>query len=93
VSVDWPEVLDDMEDRLHDVERELSTGGPPVRAFVLPSGLGPLPADLRDRAVALLRGTLSKQADAEAARAKVAEAMRQGRVTRREPAAYFDSWA
>jgi hypothetical protein len=91
--VDWPEVLDDMEDRLHDVDRELSTGGPPVRSFALPSGLGPLPAELRQRSTALLRETLRTQAAAEAARERVADAMRQGRATTREPAAYFDSWA
>jgi hypothetical protein len=90
--VGWRELLDDVERRLADVDRELSTGGPPVSAFVLPDDLGPLPADLRQRAKKALRDTQIKQAQAEEARNGIAEALRQGRIDSREPAAYLDTW-
>ena len=88
----WPELLDDIERRLADVDRELSAGGPPVSAFELPDDLGPLPADLRPRATKALRHTLAKQAEAEKARDGIAEALRQGRMSPRGPAAYLDTW-
>ncbi len=88
----WPEVLDDMERRLADVDTELGTGGPAVPPFVLPADLGPLPADLRQRATRALRQTQAKQAEVEAARDRIADALRQGRVVTREPAAYLDTW-
>jgi hypothetical protein len=90
--VGWPEVLDDMEDRLADVDRELSRGGPAVAPLALPADLGPLPADLRPRAVRALQQTRAMQARAEAAREGIAEALRRGRTASREPAAYLDTW-
>jgi hypothetical protein len=81
-----------MERRLDDVDRELSTGGPAVPTFVLPEGLGPLPVDLRERARRALRETRSKQAEVEAARDRIADALRQSRTMPREPAAYLDTW-
>jgi hypothetical protein len=92
VSVGWPEVLDDIEDRLADVDRELSRGGPAVAPFVLPADLGPLPAALRPRAVRALQQTRARQAQAEAARDGIAEALRQSRTVDRGPAAYLDTW-
>ena len=88
----WHEVLDDIENRLAEVDRELSTGGPAVSPFTLPPDLGPLPADLRGRAVRALDQNRAKQAQAEAARDRVAHALRQGRTASREPAAYLDTW-
>ncbi len=88
----WPEVLDDMERRLAEVDRELGTGGPAVSPFALPADLGPLPADLRVRATRALRQTRAKQAEVEAARNRIADALRQGRVVSREPAAFLDTW-
>jgi hypothetical protein len=92
VSVGWPEVLDDIEERLADVDRELRTGGPAVSPFALPSGLGPLPADLRERARRALGQTQARQAEAEQARDRLGDALRQGRTATREPAAYLDTW-
>jgi len=89
----WHEVLDDIESRLADVDRELKTGGPAVPAFVLPDDLGPLPEELRERVTHALRDTLAKQDLVEAARERVADALRQGRASTREPAAYLDTWA
>ncbi len=63
----WRELLEDIERRLADVDRELSTGGPAVSRFDMPDNLGPLPADLRQRAKNALRDTQAKQAQAEAA--------------------------
>ena len=88
----WRELLDDIERRLADADRVLSTGGPAVSAFEMPPDLGPLPVDLRQRAKKALRETEAKQARAEAARDGVAEALRQGRINSREPAAYLDTW-
>jgi hypothetical protein len=90
--VGWRELLEDIERRLADVDRELSTGGPAVSRFEMPDDLGPLPADLRQRAKNALRDTQAKQAQAEAARDGVAEALRKGRIDSREPAAYLDTW-
>jgi hypothetical protein len=81
-----------MERRLDDVDRELRTGGPAVSPFALPADLGPLPAELRERARRALQETRSKEAEAEAARDRVADALRQGRTVAREPAAYLDTW-
>ena len=81
----WPEVLDDIEGRLADVDRELSTGGPAVSAFELPADLGPLPDELRQRAGRALHQTRIKQAEAERARDLIADALRQGRVVPRGP--------
>jgi hypothetical protein len=81
-----------MEARLLDVDRELRGGGPAVTPLVLPADLGPLPADLRDRAVRTLRQTQAKQAQVEAARDGIADVLRQARVPSREPAAYLDTW-
>jgi hypothetical protein len=91
--VGWHEVLDEIEDRLADVDRELSTGGPAVSPFSLPPDLGPLPAHLRSRAMRALDQTRAKQAQAEATRDGIAEALRRGRAASREPAAYLDTWA
>ena len=88
----WRELLDDIERRLADVDRELRTGGPPVPPFELPPDLGPLPADLRQRAKNALRDTVAKQAQVEEARDGIAQALRQGRIDSREPAAYLDTW-
>jgi hypothetical protein len=92
VSVGWHDVLDDMERRLDDVDRELRTGGPPVSPFELPAELGPLPVELQERARLALRQTRSKQAEVEAARDRIADALRQSRTVAREPAAYLDTW-
>ncbi len=92
MSVGWPEVLDDIEERLVDVDRELTTGGPAVSPFALPAGLGPLPADLRERARQALRQTRVQQAEAEQARDRIGDALRPGRTATREPAAYLDTW-
>jgi hypothetical protein len=81
-----------MDARLADVDRELRAGGPPVAPLALPADLGPLPADLRDRAERTLRQTRAKQAQAEAARDGIADVLRQARVPSREPAAYLDTW-
>lgn len=90
--MEWHELLDDIESRLADVERELRTGGPAVSPFVLPAGLGPLPAELRPRARRALRDTLAKLAEVEAARDLIADALRQGRIPSKASAAYIDTW-
>lgn len=86
----WPEFLDDVEKRLVDVDRTLVTGGPAVTPFVMPDDLGPLPADLEERATRALRTTIAKQVEVEAARDRMADALRQRRLVPREPASYFD---
>lgn len=88
----WPEVLEDIEHRLGDVDRALDSGGDAVSPFALPDGLGPLPAELRERAARALRETRTKQAEVETARDRIADALRQGRTVTREPAAYLDTW-
>jgi hypothetical protein len=89
--VGWPEFLDDVEERLVDADRMLLTGGPAVSAFVMPDDLGPMPPDLEDRAAKALRSTIARQVAVEAARDRVADALRQGRVETREPASYLDT--
>jgi hypothetical protein len=91
VSVGWPELLDDIERRLAQVDRELATGGPAVAPFEMPDDLGPLPPELRQRAERMLRETLTKQAAVEQARDRIVDALRQGRVAPPQPAAYFDT--
>jgi len=89
--VGWPEFLDEAEERLVDADRMLLTGEPAVSSFVMPDDLGPLPADLQERATKALRSTLAKQVEVEAARDRVGDALRQGRVVTREPASYVDT--
>jgi hypothetical protein len=50
----WPEVLDDMEEHLAAHERSLRDGVPPPVPVEIPPGIGPLPADLFDRAEEIL---------------------------------------
>ncbi|HUY22926.1 MAG TPA: hypothetical protein VMV22_11390 [Acidimicrobiales bacterium] len=87
----WSEVLDDIERRLTDVKRGLRTGEPATTPFTLPEDLGPLPVQLRLRAQRALRATEAMQADVEEARDRIADALRRGRATTREPAAYVDT--
>ena len=87
----WPELLDEMERRLADVERGLTTGAVTVSPFVLPEDLGPLPPDLRERAARALRATVAMEAEVESSRERVADALRRSRVPTRRPAAYLDT--
>jgi hypothetical protein len=89
--VEWSEFLDDVEGRLADVDRALNTGGAAVSPFEMPDDLGPLPEELQERASQALQATVAKQVEVETARNRIADALRQGRVVTREPAAYFDS--
>jgi hypothetical protein len=54
----WSELLERAEAQLARASSSLAAGeAPAVEAFALPSGLGPLPADQRDRAAAVLAAT------------------------------------
>lgn len=63
----WAEALDSLEADAHDAERTLAGASPEEIAawgrrstdWVPPSGLGPLPADLRERAARLLQHQLA----------------------------------
>jgi hypothetical protein len=89
--VGWSEVLDDMERRVAEVRRGLRTGDVSATPFTLPADLGPLPVELQWRAACALRETESVQADVEIARDRIVDALRLGRLTPREPAAYVDT--
>lgn len=87
----WPELLDDIERRLADVKRGLTTGDVTVSPFVLPDDLGPVPPGLRAQVAQALRETLALEAEVESSRERVADALRQSRVPTRGPAAYIDT--
>ena len=72
----WPGVLDAYEARLAAQRAGLDSGDVEVAPFEPPAGLGPLPADLADRAARLL-------ADARVLEAELAE-----RLAAAEPAAH-----
>jgi hypothetical protein len=91
VPVRWPELLDDIERRLADVERGLTTGALAVSPFALPQDLGPVPEHLRARAAEALRQTLALETEVESTRERVADSLRRARVVTRMPAAYLDT--
>ena len=87
----WAELLDDIERRLSAVEQGLATGTLAVSPFVMPPGLGPLPAHLEERARRALERTRAMEGDLEVASRRTAEALRLSRAPRRSPAAYVDT--
>ena len=87
----WDELLDDMERRLTEVERGLRTGSLEVTALTVPDDMEALPTELRTRAAHALRMTLAAQAEVEATRERIADTLRRGRTTVRQPAAYLDT--
>jgi hypothetical protein len=89
--VGWSEVLDDMELRLVEHDRALRDGTPPPPPLEIPPGIGPLPAELRERAEAILAATQAAARRVAQARDSLVWAMRGGeRVETRQPAAYLD---
>jgi hypothetical protein len=87
-AVDWAAVLTDLEGDVRAAEENLARGraeeiaawGGLGRAWVPPSGLGELPADLRERAARLLQHQL---AVAEALVERITQSQRQRDVAAR----------
>ena len=53
----WQAALDDMTERLAEGWTTLANGGVEVRPFSAPTGLGPLPLELRELAAGILEET------------------------------------
>ena len=87
-SVDWSAVLTHLEGEVHAAEEtmargraeEIATWGARTSGWVPPSSLGPLPEDLRERAVRLLQQQL---AVAEALVERITQSQRQRDVAAR----------
>jgi hypothetical protein len=73
--VRWADVLGDMERRVADARRALGHGGAPPAPFCLPVDLGPLPAELADRARRIQYDTALVAAQVSAARDLIAAAL------------------
>lgn len=73
--MEWPEVLDAMEERNAVVDHILHFGGPALEPFSTPADLGPLPAELRERAEGIQRETDRLIKDVARARDLVADAL------------------
>lgn len=76
----WPELLEEMEERLDAVARYLARGGPVPRPPAGGKGPGagdpgPLPPELRERAEAVLGSTLAMEEAVASAIASVGTAM------------------
>ena len=54
---EWEVALTDMEDRLAEGWKALGDGRVDIRAFEAPTGLGPIPVELRPRAERVLEET------------------------------------
>ena len=86
--LDWPEVLERLEDETLAAEETLARGraeeiaawGGHLPGWAPPSGLGPLPAELRERAARLLQHQL---AVAEALVDRITQSQRQRDVAAR----------
>jgi molybdopterin-biosynthesis enzyme MoeA-like protein len=84
----WPEVLDELEHDVHSAEEtlardraeEIAAWGRRSTDWVPPSGLGPFPDDLRERAARLLQHQL---AVAEALVERITQSQRQRDVAAR----------
>jgi hypothetical protein len=92
--VTWPELLDDMEERLAAHGRALDAGAlAPEPLYVTPDD-GPLPAELRARAEQVLAATRALEAEVEHRRDAVLWALRRTAASEtRTPAAYIDAHA
>lgn len=87
----WPEVLDEMEQLLVAHEQSLRDGTPPPSPVEIPSGIGPLPAELRSRAEEILAATQAAARRVTQTREALAVAMRGRDVDgSRQPATYLD---
>jgi hypothetical protein len=89
--VDWPEALEEMEERLAAAERTLSLGTPPPGTFEEPTEAGPLPPELRERAVGILTATRRLEWRVRAARDRLAQARLRSVAPERKPSAYVDA--
>ena len=90
----WADLLDDMEARLGAHARALREGTSPPEGVVVPRDIEPLPAELVHRARRLLEATGQMEAEVEARRDALSEALtRAARSETREPAAYVDARA
>ena len=97
MNTTWAAFLADIEQRLDLAETGLPQGILDVTPFVAPDGLGDLPVELREWAVALVDRTRALEADLTRARADVG---RQLAASRRQPTvaapprpAFFDQTA
>jgi len=92
--VTWPDLLDEMEARLGAHARALRDGAAPPDPVVVPTDIGPLPVDLRERAERLLVDTRRMEAEVDRRRSALLDAQRRvARSDAREPAAYVDARA
>lgn len=90
----WDELLDVMEDRVAAHDRSLRLGTPAPGPLEVPSDIGPLPFELKDRAECVLAATRLMAQRVMEARDQVAQALREGSAANhREPAAYVDRMA
>jgi hypothetical protein len=89
----WSAALDDMVDRLAEGWQSLSQGHIDVRPFFEPLGLGPMPAELRERAEAVLEETRAFETALRDRSDAVARELVMARRTPEEPPArprFFD---
>lgn len=89
--MDWPELLDEMEQRLVASRRTLFEGAEPPPSFASPAGMGPLPDELRERATRVLIETSRLASSVRAARDQLASARRRSCASRRVFSAYVDT--
>ncbi|MCU4185024.1 hypothetical protein K6U06_11685 [Acidiferrimicrobium sp. IK] len=87
----WADALDDMEARLAQAELVLRGGAPPS-GLQLPPGLGPIPAELVERARRVHADTDRVAAELLEARARLASALRRRPAPEQHPA-YIDTRA
>jgi hypothetical protein len=90
--MNWSSALDEMEQRLADAERAIA-GGPAPAWFALPTGIGPLPVELRERAEGILAATVALEGRVERARSTLVTGLAQARRNPGPTGAYVDRQA
>ncbi|MHB1486740.1 MAG: hypothetical protein ACYCS7_03660 [Acidimicrobiales bacterium] len=91
---DWSSVLDEMEHHVEAQRAAMAGQAPTPPEFQAPADMGPIPAELRERAQALLRMTLALEGQLSDARDEVVASMQSvGRRKHPSPAAYVDKRA
>ena len=89
----WADVLADMELRIAEAEKALALGGSPPAPFWLPEDLGPLPADLVERAHRIQDDTARLADRVCAGRDLVAAALCRTEIPATPDPAYIDARA
>lgn len=87
----WHDLLDELERRNEACERFLQHAGPWPAEVIAPDDIGPLPRELKSRAVSLLADTERLQAAARTNRSAALQLLSRKQDNLQGPACYVDT--